>query len=222
MISNAGLADFYTIFARTSAGQRGISAFILDADNPGLKITPMELMGAHPIGRLDLNDCYVPEKNRLGAEGDGLRIAMSTLDVFRSSVAAAAIGMAQRAFEEAISYSKTRKQFGKSLSEFQGVQFKIAEMATALAASKSLIWHAASRKDSGARTNLESAIAKAFATESAQQIIDQSLQIHGGIGLLKGSIMERLYRDVRALRIYEGATEILKSIIAAHYLKEDA
>ncbi len=222
LISNAGLADFYTIFARTSTGQRGISSFILDADNPGIKIIPMELMGAHPIGRLDLKDCYVHERNRLGAEGDGLRIAMSTLDVFRSSVAAAAIGMAQRAFEEAISYSKKRKQFGKSLSEFQGVQFKIAEMATALAASKSLVWHAASRKDSGARTNLESAIAKAFATESAQQIIDQSLQIHGGIGLLKGSITERLYRDVRALRIYEGATEILKSIIAAHYLKEDA
>ncbi|HSE40612.1 MAG TPA: acyl-CoA dehydrogenase, partial [Acidobacteriota bacterium] len=165
--------------------------------------------------------CFVPENKRLGNEGDGLRLAMSTLDVFRSSVGAAAIGMAERAFDEAITYAKRRKQFGKSLGEFQGVQFKIAEMAQSLAASKHLVWHAASRKDSGARTNLEAAIAKSFATESAQQIIDQSLQIHGGLGLLKGSIIERLYRDIRALRIYEGATEILKTIIAAHYLKED-
>jgi acyl-CoA dehydrogenase len=221
LISNAGLADFYTIFARTSEGSRGISAFILDASSRGLQTAQMELMGAHPIGRLELKDCFVHESQLLGTEGEGLRIAMSTLDVFRSSVGAAAIGMAERAFQEAISYSKSRKQFGKSLGEFQGVQFKIAEMAQALAASKHLVWHAASRKDSGARTNLESAIAKSFATEAAQQIIDQSLQIHGGIGLLKGSITERLYRDVRALRIYEGATEILKSIIAAHYLKED-
>jgi acyl-CoA dehydrogenase len=221
LISNAGLADFYTIFARTSEGARGISAFILDASSRGLQTVQMQLMGTHPIGTLQLKDCFVSENQRLGAEGEGLRIAMSTLDVFRSSVGAAAIGMAERAFHEAISYSKRRKQFGKLLGEFQGVQFKIAEMAQALAASKHLVWHAASCKDSGARTNLESAIAKSFATEAAQQVIDQSLQIHGGIGLMKGSITERLYRDVRALRIYEGATEILKSIIAAHYLKED-
>ena len=221
LISNAGLADFYTLFARTSDSAKGISAFIVDANSDGLQVVPMELIAAHPIGQLEFRNCVIPENQLLGAEGDGLKIAMSTLDVFRASVGAAATGMAERAFHEAISYSKRRKQFGKSLSEFQSIQFKIAEMAQALAASKSLVWHAATRKDSGARTTLESAIAKSFATEAAQQIIDQSLQIHGGIGLLKGSITERLYRDVRALRIYEGATEILKSIIANQYLKED-
>lgn len=222
LISNAGLADFYTLFARTSDSSKGISAFIVDANVVGLRVIPMELIAAHPIGQLEFRNCFIPENQLLGAEGDGLKIAMSTLDVFRASVGAAATGMAERAFHEAISYSKRRKQFGKSLSEFQTIQFKIAEMAQALTASKSLVWHAATRKDSGARTTLESAIAKSFATEAAQEIIDQALQIHGGIGLLKGSITERLYRDVRALRIYEGATEILKSIIANQYLKEDA
>lgn len=222
LISNAGLADFYTLFARTSDSPKGISAFIVDANVDGLRVIPMELIAAHPIGQLEFRNCFIPENQILGSEGDGLKIAMSTLDVFRASVGAAATGMAERAFHEAISYSKRRKQFGKSLSEFQAIQFKIAEMAQALSASKSLVWHAATRKDSGARTTLESAIAKSFATEAAQEIIDQSLQIHGGIGLLKGSITERLYRDVRALRIYEGATEILKSIIANQYLKEDA
>jgi acyl-CoA dehydrogenase len=222
LISNAGLADFYTLFARTSDSAKGISAFIVDANVDGLRVIPMELIAAHPIGQLEFRDCFISENQLLGAEGDGLKIAMSTLDVFRSSVGAAATGMAERAFHEAISYSKRRKQFGKSLAEFQSIQFKIAEMAQALAASKSLVWHAATRKDSGARTTLESAVAKSFATEAAQQIVDQSLQIHGGIGLLKGSITERLYRDVRALRIYEGATEILKSIIANQYLTEEA
>jgi acyl-CoA dehydrogenase len=204
LISNAGLADFYTLFARTSDSAKGISAFILDANTDGLRVIPMELITAHPIGQLELRNCFISANQLLGAEGNGLKIAMSTLDVFRASVGAAAIGMAERAFQEAISYSKRRKQFGKSLSEFQAIQFKIAEMAQALAASKSLVWHAATRKDSGSRTTLESAIAKSFATEAAQQIVDQSLQIHGGIGLIKG------------------ATEILKSIIANQYLKEDA
>ena len=222
LISNAGLADFYTLFARTSEGSSGITTFILDANTVGLRVIPMELIAVHPIGQLEFHDCFIPERQRLGAEGDGLKIALSTLDVFRASVGAAATGMAERAFHEAIFYAKRRKQFGKSLAEFQAIQFKIAEMAQGLAASKSLVWHAANCKDSGARTTLEAAIAKSFATEAAQQIIDQSLQIHGGIGLLKGSITERLYRDIRALRIYEGTTEILKSIIAGQYLKEDA
>jgi len=222
LISNAGLADFYTLFARTSEGSRGISAFIVEASNPGLHTKPQELLAVHPIGQLELENCFVPESHRLGSEGDGLKIAYGTLDVFRSSVGAAAIGMAERAFQEAVQYAKRRFQFGKSLAEFQGIQFKIAEMAQSLQAAKLLIWDAATKKDSGAaRITLESALAKSFATEAAQQIIDQSLQIHGGIGLLKGSITERLYRDIRALRIYEGATEVLKSIIAAHYLKED-
>ncbi len=222
LISNAGLADFYTLFARTSEGSRALSAFIVEASSSGLRTKPQELLAVHPIGQLELENCFVPESHRLGSEGDGLKIAYGTLDVFRSSVGAAATGMAERAFQEAVQYAKKRSQFGKPISEFQGIQFKIAEMAQLLQASKLLIWDAATKKDSGAaRITLESALAKSFATETAQQIIDQSLQIHGGIGLLKGSITERLYRDIRALRIYEGATEVLKSIIAAHYLKEE-
>ena len=219
LISNAGLADFYTLFARTSETGRGISAFLLDASTPGLKITPQQLVAAHPIGQLHLQDCFVPKSCRLGNEGDGLKIAYSTLDMFRPSVAAAAVGMAQRAFQEAIHFAKERKQFGKAIAEFQGIQFKIAEMAQALQASKLLVWDAASKKDAGAsRITVEAAIAKSYATEAAQQIIDQALQIHGGAGLIRGTITERLYRDIRALRIYEGTTEILKSVIANHYL----
>jgi acyl-CoA dehydrogenase len=221
LISNAGLADFYTLFARTGEDSGHITAFILDGKNPGLRTTPIELIAAHPIGQLELTDCHIPEEQRLGQEGEGLKIAYATLDVFRSSVGAAAIGMAERAFQEAVRYAKTRKQFGRALSEFQAVQFKLAEMMQSLQASKLLIWDAAAKKDAGAeRITLESALAKSFATEAAQQIIDQALQIHGGIGLIKGSVTERLYRDIRALRIYEGATEILKSVIAAQILKD--
>lgn len=219
LISNAGLADFYTLFARTSEGPRGITAFILDADNSGLRIQPLELIAVHPIGQLHLKDCFVAEEKVLGPEGEGLKIAFSTLDVFRSSVGAAALGMAERAFEEAIRYAKSRQQFGKSLAGMQGIQFKIAEMAQKLQASRLLIRDAASKKDEGSRTTLESAIAKSYATEAAQVIIDEALQIHGGIGLLRGSITERLYRDIRALRIYEGTTEVLKTLIAREYLK---
>ena len=219
LISNAGLADFYTIFARTSDEKRGISAFILDASSEGLEIRPQELVAAHPIGQVLLQDCFVPESSRLGQEGDGLKIAFSTLDMFRPSVGAAATGMAERAFVQAIEYAKIRRQFGKTLSEFQAIQLKIAEMAQQLQASKLLVWDAAKKKDSGAaRITLEAAIAKSYATEAAQQIIDQALQIHGGIGLLRGSITERLYRDIRALRVYEGTTEILKLLIAQQYL----
>lgn len=221
LISNAGLADFYTIFARTGDGSKGVTAFVLDAQNEGLTIHPQELIAVHPIGQLELKDCYVPATQRLGSEGDGLKIAYSTLDVFRSSVGAAALGMAERAFQEAVRYAKKRQQFGKPLAEFQAIQFKVAEMAQLLQASRMLVWDAASKKDQGAaRVTYESAMAKSFATESAQQIIDQSLQIHGGIGLIKGSMTERLYRDIRALRIYEGATEVLKSIIAHHIFQD--
>lgn len=220
LISNAGLAGFYTMFARTSEDAKGITAFIVDASVPGLNVTPLQLIAAHPIGQLHLEDCFVPDENRLGAEGEGLKIAYSTLDVFRSSVGAAAIGMAERAFDEAVRYAKNRRQFGKPIAEMQGIQFKIAEMAQELQASRLLVWDAASRKDEGARTTLESAMAKAYATEAAQRIIDQSLQIHGGVGLLRGSITESLYRDIRALRIYEGTTEVLKTVIAREYLKD--
>ncbi len=164
-------------------------------------------------------DCFIPANLRLGNEGEGLKIAYSTLDVFRPSVAAAAVGMAERAFQEAVNFAKQRKQFGKTIAEFQGIQFKIAEMAQLLQASKLLVWDAASKKDTGAaRITLEAALAKSYATEAAQQIIDQALQIHGGVGLLRGSITERLYRDIRALRIYEGTTEVLKTLIAQQYL----
>ncbi|HEY4492833.1 MAG TPA: acyl-CoA dehydrogenase, partial [Acidobacteriota bacterium] len=221
LISNAGLADFYTVFARTAEGSRGITAFIVEASDAGLRIHPQDLMAVHPIGAMEFDDCILPADRRLGTEGDGLKIAYSTLDVFRSSVAAAGVGMAERAFQEAVNFARNRKQFGKPLSEFQAIQFKIAEMAELLQASKLLVWEAALKKDQGApRITLESAIAKSFATEAAQKIIDQSLQIHGGIGLIKGSITERLYRDIRALRIYEGTTEILKSIIAQQIFKE--
>ena len=221
LISNAGLADFYTLFARTSEGSRGVTAFLLDASTEGLKAKQQQLVAAHPIGQLELHDCFIPATERLGEEGQGLKIAYSTLDVFRPSVGAAAIGMAERAFQEAIQYAKSRKQFGKALAEFQAIQFKIAEMAQLLQASKLLVWDAASKKDAGApRITLEAALAKSFATESAQQIIDQALQIHGGVGLLRGSITERLYRDVRALRIYEGTTEVLKTLIAQQYLND--
>jgi len=220
LISNAGLADFYTLFARTSEGSRGVTAFILDGNTKGISVRNQILIAAHPIGELEFRDCFIPTEQRLGNEGEGLKIAYTTLDVFRPSVAAAATGMAQRAFQEAIAYAKKRKQFGKYLAEFQGIQFKIAEMAQQLQASKLLIWDAASRKDSGqSRITLEAAMAKSFAAEAAQQIIDEALQIHGGVGLLRNSITERLYRDIRALRIYEGTTEILKSIIAHQILQ---
>jgi acyl-CoA dehydrogenase len=220
LISNAGLADFYTLFARTADGSKGVTAFIVEASTIGLQVHPQELVAVHPIGTLELQDCFVPESQRLGSEGDGLKIAYSTLDVFRSSVGAAAGGMAERAYQEAISYAKKRRQFGKPLAEFQAIQFKIAEMAQLLHASKLLVFDAAAKKDSGAdRITLESAIAKSYATEAAQQIIDQALLIDGGVGLLRGYITERLYRDIRALRIYEGTTEILKSVIASQVLK---
>jgi acyl-CoA dehydrogenase len=223
LISNAGLADFYTIFARTSEGSRGVTAFILDASTEGMETKPQELVAAHPIGQLLLRNCFVQEDQRLGSDGEGLKIAYRTLDVFRPSVAAAAVGMAERAFQEAIQFAKTRQQFGKPIAEFQGIQFKISEMAQLLQASKLLVWDAASKKDGGApRITLEAALAKAFATESAQKIIDQALQIHGGVGLLKGSITERLYRDIRALRIYEGTTEILNALIAQQFLSKES
>jgi acyl-CoA dehydrogenase len=220
LISNAGIANFYTLFARTSDGNRGISAFILDASSQGLEIRSQEIIAAHPMGQLILKDCFVPESHLLGQKGEGLKIAFTTLDLFRPSVGAAATGMAERAFQEAVRFVKSRSQFGKNLSEFQSIQLKIAEMAQQLQASKLLVWDAASRKDAGAeRITLEAAIAKSYATEAAQNIIDQALQIHGGVGLLKGSITERLYREIRALRIYEGTTEILKLLIAQQFLK---
>jgi alkylation response protein AidB-like acyl-CoA dehydrogenase len=223
-ISNAGIADFYAVFASTEPEKKakGVSAFIVDAATPGLTVEERtKLLSPHPIGVLGFADCVVPESALLGGEGEGLQIALHTLDLLRCSVGAAAVGFAQRALEEAIRYSKTRRQFGRAIAEFQGIEFKVAEMATELEAARLLVYQAAWAHDSGnADAKQKSSMAKLYATEAAQRIVDQALQIHGGSGLVAGSIMERLYRDVRALRIYEGTSEIQQLIIARELLKK--
>ena len=222
-ISNAGIADFYVVFASTQPEKKakGVSAFVVDANTPGVALKEKtKVLSPHPIGVLQFTDCVVPESALLGAEGDGLKIALETLDLLRCSVGAAAVGFAQRALEEAIHYSKTRRQFGRPIAEFQGIEFKLAEMATELEAARLLVYQAAWAHDCGnADSKQKSSMAKFYATEAAQRIIDQALQIHGGVGLIAGSIMERLYRDVRALRIYEGTSEIQKLVIARGFLK---
>jgi len=222
-ISNAGIADFYTVFARTGSNEKGraISAFVVGAKMPGFSVvqrTP--LMSPHPIGEIELNNCRVPADNLIGNEGDGFGLAMETLDTFRASVGAAACGMARRAVDEAVHYSTNRKQFGKLLAEHQLVQEKLADMITELDAARLLVYRAAYLKDtSQGRQTREASEAKLFATEAAWRIIDSALQIHGGAGLVQGSVIEHLYRDVRALRIYEGTSEIQKLIIANQLLK---
>ena len=222
-ISNAGVADFYIVFAATAPEQKakGLSAFIVDANTLGLAVTEKtKLLSPHPIGVLEFTDCIVPESALLGAEGDGLKIALETLDLLRCSVGAAAVGFAQRALDEAIRYSQARRQFGRAIGEFQGIQFKLAEMATELEAARLLVYQAAWAHDCGGEgPKQKSSMAKFYATEAAQRIVDQALQIHGGSGLVAGSITERLYRDVRALRIYEGTSEIQKIVIARGLLK---
>ncbi len=221
-ISNAGIAAYYVVFASTAPEKKakGISAFIVDADTPGLIVkekTPV--MSPHPLGVIGFENCVVPAESWLGAEGEGLNIAIGSLDVFRCTVGAAALGMAQRALDEAIRYCGERRQFGRAIGEFQGLQFKLADMATELEAARLLVYQAAwshDCQDSDAKHR--SAMAKLYATEAAQRIIDQALQIHGGVGLVRGSIMEKLYRDIRALRIYEGTSEIQKVIIARELL----
>ena len=222
-ISNAGLADFYTVFAKTDAttGSKGISAFVVEKDTPGFYFDGrIELIAPHPIGRLRFDGCRVPLTHRLGEEGEGFKLAMTTLDTFRPTVGAAALGLASRALDEAISYARQRVQFGRPIAEFQGIQMKLAEMATDLEAARLLVYNAAWKKDTVAgRVTLESAMAKLFATEAAQRIIDASVQIHGGTGVVVGSVVERLYREVRALRIYEGTSEIQKLVIAGQLLR---
>ena len=223
-ISNAGVADCYVVFASTEPEKKskGISAFLIEAKTPGLVVKEKtELLSPHPIGVIEFADCVVGEDALLGREGKGLQIAFATLDLLRCSVGAAAVGLAQRALDEAVQYSETRRQFGQSIAEFQGIEFKLAEMATELEASRLLVYQAAWAHDcAGDDTKRKSSMAKFYATEAAQRIVDQALQIHGGKGLIAGSIMERLYRDVRALRIYEGTSEIQKLIIARSLLKK--
>ncbi|HEX2244367.1 MAG TPA: acyl-CoA dehydrogenase family protein, partial [Gammaproteobacteria bacterium] len=221
-VSNAGIADKYLVFASTNPELRGkgISAFIVDSTAPGIIIEEMALLSPHPIGMVCFDECFVPESNLIGGEGQGLQLALQTLDLLRCTVGAAALGFAQRALDEAILYSKQRHQFGRAIAQFQGVQFQLAEMATSLEAARLLVYQAAWAHDSGiADVKQKSSMAKLYATEVAQQIVDQALQIHGGNGLIAGSITERLYRDVRALRIYEGTSEIQKMIIARELLK---
>jgi acyl-CoA dehydrogenase len=222
-ISNAGLADFYTVFAKTDAeaGHRGISAFLVERNASGFTFEEkIELIAPHPIGRIRFDGCRVPGSFLLGEEGQGFKIAMATLDTFRPTVGAAAVGLAWRAMDEAVGYAKRRAQFGRPIAEFQATQMKIAEMATDLDAARLLVYRAAWKKDSGAaRVTLEAAMAKLFATEAAQRIIDAAVQIHGGTGVVVGSRVEQLYREVRALRIYEGTSEIQKLVIAAQMLK---
>jgi acyl-CoA dehydrogenase len=224
-ISNAGIADFYTVFARTGTrdgGRAELSAFVVGAKMPGFKVverTP--LMAPHPIGEIEFENCRVPFEDRIGNEGDGFGLAMETLDTFRASVGAAACGMARRALDESVRYATTRKQFGRLLAEHQLIQEKLADMVTELDAARLLVYRAAYLKDTGSsRVTREASEAKLFATEAAGRIIDSAVQIHGGSGLVHGSVVERLYRDVRALRIYEGTSEIQKIVIASQLLKE--
>jgi len=226
-ISNAGLADFYTVFARTGTradGRAELSAFIVGARMPGFRVLARtELIAAHPIGEIEFDGVRVPAEDRVGAEGQGFRLAMQTMDMFRASVGAAACGMARRALDEAVAYAKARRQFGVTLAMHQLIQEKLAVMQTELDAARLLVYRAAYLRDSGASPHLltrAASEAKFYATEAAQRVVDESVQIHGGSGLVRGNTVERLYRDVRALRIYEGTSEIQKLIIAREMLKE--
>src|ERR1043166_6590276 len=219
-ISNAGVADFYTVFARTGTDANGraqLSAFVVGARMPGFSVVERTAMiAAHPIGEIEFNGCRVPAEDMVGGEGDGFILAMRTMDTFRASVGAAACGMARRALDEAVSYAKTRKQFGRPIADHQLIREKLADMVTELDAARLLVYRAPFLKHSGAqRITREASEAKLYATEAASRIIDQAVQIHGGSGLVRGNVVERLYRDVRALRIYEGTSEIQKLIIAS-------
>ena len=224
-ISNGGIADFYVVFARTgeAPGARGISAFIVDADTPGFDIAErINVIAPHPLARLTFTDCRVPASQRLGEAGQGFKVAMATLDVFRTSVAAAALGFARRAFDEAIVHASTRKMFGHTLADFQLTQAKLAEMATGIDACALLTYRAAWQRDQGRKVTKEAAMAKMTATETAQKVIDAAVQMFGGLGVVSDHPVERLYREIRALRIYEGATEVQQLIIARELLREAA
>jgi acyl-CoA dehydrogenase len=219
-ISNAGIAGLYTVLARTAAadGHRGLSMFLVDAEAPGIAITPLEAMAPHPLGEVRFD--AVPAV-LIGQEGSGYEIALRTLDTFRPSVGAAACGIAARALDEALGWSRARRQFGRALADFQATQMALAEMHVDLQGARLLVRHAAWTADSGAPSvRREGAAAKLAATEMAQRVVDRAVQIHGGQGVMKGSTVERLYREVRSLRIYEGTSEIQKLVIAREMLKE--
>lgn len=215
--SNGGIADFYIVFARTgeAAGNRGLSAFVVDAQTPGISVeSRIDVIAPHPLASMRLRDCRVAAAKRIGDEGDGFKIAMRTLDLFRPSVAAAALGFARRAMDEAIGRALQRRMFGQALADFQLTQAAVGDMATSIDASALLTYRAAWLRDTqqGRITN-EAAMAKMFSTEAAQRTIDRAVQVFGGLGVVRGNPVERLYRDIRALRIYEGATEVQQLIV---------
>jgi len=222
-ISNGGIADHYVVFARSGEGPgaKGLSAYIVDAETPGLTIeNRIEVVAPHPLATLRFEGCRVPLANRIGGPGEGFKVAMATLDVFRSTVGAAALGLARRALDEALRHSSSRHLFGAPLADLQLTQAALADMATGVDGAALLVYRAAWTKDQGAaRVTREAAMAKMFATETAQQVIDKAVQMFGGLGVTKGVKVEELYREIRALRIYEGATEVQKVVIAREMLK---
>ncbi len=222
-ISNGGIADHYVVFVRTgeAPGARGLSAFMVDADTPGLTIAErIDVIAPHPLATLRFEGCRVPLSQRVGGPGEGFKVAMATLDVFRSTVGAAALGFARRALDEALHRASSRQLFGAPLGDLQMTQGALAEMATDVDTSALLVYRAAWTKDGGApRVTREAAMAKMHATETAQSVIDKAMQIFGGLGVTKGVKVEELYREIRALRIYEGATEVQKIVIARELLK---
>ncbi|HZG42843.1 MAG TPA: acyl-CoA dehydrogenase family protein [Longimicrobium sp.] len=224
-ISNAGIADHYVVFCRfPEAGERGYAAFVVDADNPGLRVAErIDVIAPHPLGRIELTECRVRADALVGEAGAGMRVALGTLDVFRPTVGAAALGFARRALDEALGWTRQRQAFGRALNEFQLVQASLGEMALEVDASALLVYRAAWARDSGAeRITREAAMAKLYATEAAQRVIDTAVQMFGGRGVVSGAPVEMLYREIRALRIYEGTSEIQKLVIAGQLLKDEA
>jgi acyl-CoA dehydrogenase len=224
-ISNAGIADHYVVFCRfPEAGERGYAAFVVDAGNPGLRVAErIDVIAPHPLGRIELTECRVDADALVGEAGAGMRVALGTLDVFRPTVGAAALGFARRALHEALGWTRERQAFGKALNEFQLIQASLGEMALEVDASALLVYRAAWARDSGAeRITREAAMAKLYATEAAQRVIDTAVQIFGGRGVVSGAPVETLYREIRALRIYEGTSEIQKLVIAGQLLKDEA
>jgi acyl-CoA dehydrogenase len=221
-ISNGGIADFYIVFARTgeAPGSRGISAFIVDADTPGLEIAErIAVIAPHPMASLRFTDCRVPASHVVGVPGQGFKVAMRTLDVFRTSVAAAALGFARRALHESLKQAKGRRMFGATLAELPLTQAKLADMACTVDSSALLVYRSAWKRDQNQNVTREAAMAKLMATEGAQRVIDSAVQLHGARGVRVGETVESLYREIRALRIYEGASEVQQLIIGRELLK---
>ncbi|WP_304350611.1 acyl-CoA dehydrogenase family protein [Comamonas testosteroni] len=221
-ISNGGIADFYVVFVRTgeAAGSRGLSALIVDADTSGFEVAErIDVIAPHPLARLKFSNCRVSAAQRVGVAGEGFKVAMRTLDVFRTSVAAASLGFARRAMDEALQRATSRKMFGGVLADFQLTQAKLAQMATQIDSAALLTYRAAWLRDQGENVTREAAMAKMTATENAQQVIDAAVQIWGGLGVVSEQPVERLYREIRALRIYEGATEVQQLIIGRDLIK---